>query len=490
MSFTSFTFPVFFLVVWAIYLCLKHRPQNAFLLAASYAFYGWFDWRFLVLLLTTTTLNYLLARGMEGCGEQRPRAKKALIVAALIVNLGVLGFFKYFNFFAASLEQSVAPLGLKADFITLNVLLPFGLSFFTFQATAYAIDVYRGKIAAVKNFLDFSLFIAYFPHIASGPIARAAQLMPQIVKPRSIDRAMINSAAQLILMGYFKKVFIADGVAPIVEECLKTPDQFGGVTLFVATFLFSFQVYGDFSGYTDIARGVSRLFGIELMLNFRQPFLSKNVADFWNRWHISLSSWFGDYVYNPLYKKLMSRKGYVNRTMSRKNYVFLWMYVSLMITMALCGLWHGASMNFVVFGTIQGALMCIHASIRANRIFFRQNPSTLWKISFGGVSMLLTFSCLSLARIFFRSETCADACGYFYHIAQGGTAGIETVGLYVVFYGFWLFLIDVLCYWQDSEVPFTARWWSPVRGMAYGVLLFLLVFIGENDIKPFIYFQF
>ncbi len=490
MSFSSSTFPFFFLIVWILYRCLKHRPQNVLLLIASYVFYGCWNWRFLALLFISTIANYYIAIAIERCGDKRPKTKWALLMSGVGMGFCLLGFFKYFNFFAESFTNVCAPFGLHPGFVTLNILLPVGISFFTFQTVAYITDVYREKIKATRNFLDFSLFVAYFPHITSGPIARAEQLMPQIANPRSINRAMVYSAVQLILVGYFKKVFIADGVTPLVDDCFSKPDQFGGVTLFLGTVLFMFQAYGDFSGYTDIARGVSRLFGIDLMINFRQPYLASNPSDFWQRWHISLSSWFGDYVYNPLYRILMKRKGYINRTMSRKNYVFLWMYVSLMVTMMLCGLWHGASMTFVAWGLLQGVLLCIHGSMRANRIFHVNNPSKMWNTCFWTAGVVTTFFLLSLVRVFFRAETCSDACTYFYYIAQGGTTGLETVGFYVCFYGFWLFLIDILCYWQDSEVPFTDRIWMPVRSIGYACMLFLVFYIGESDVKPFIYMGF
>jgi D-alanyl-lipoteichoic acid acyltransferase DltB (MBOAT superfamily) len=270
------------------------------LLVASYVFYGWWDWRFLSLLFISTISDFIITKSIGKCGENRKGTKTALLVTSLTINLSILGFFKYFNFFAQSFERVVAPLGLHPDFLTLNILLPVGISFYTFQTMAYTIDVYRGNDNPCKNFWDFALYVAFFPSLVAGPIERSTNLIPQIQKRRSITRAMIFSACQLILMGYFKKVFIADGVAPIVNECFATPDKFGGITLFFAAVLFMIQVYGDFSGYTDIARGVARMFGIEVMVNFKQPFLSANITEFWQHWHISLMLWFKDYVYIPL----------------------------------------------------------------------------------------------------------------------------------------------------------------------------------------------
>jgi D-alanyl-lipoteichoic acid acyltransferase DltB (MBOAT superfamily) len=450
------------------------------LLIASYVFYGWWDWRFLSLLFISTIIDFIIAKSMGKCGENRQGTKKALLITSLAVNLGILGFFKYLNFFAQSFERVVAPLGLHPDFVTLNILLPVGISFYTFQTMAYVIDVYRSNEKPCKNFWDFALYVAFFPQLVAGPIERSTNLIPQFQKPRAITRAMIYSACQLILMGYFKKVFIADGVAPIVNECFATPDKFGGITLFFGAVLFMIQVYGDFSGYTDIARGVARMFGIEVMLNFKQPFLSANITEFWQRWHISLMLWFKDYVYIPL----------LNALTNRSRYVWVWMYFSLMTIMFLSGLWHGASMHFVIWGILHGILLCIHAAIRSKRLFQFKNASKEWKIFFWLLSIVCTFTLVVLVQIFFRASSCSAACHYLYLITRGGHAGFADVWLYVKVYGLCVLLLDVLCYYQNSEVPFTEKWWMPVRGFAYACMLFLLVFIGENDVQPFIYFQF
>jgi D-alanyl-lipoteichoic acid acyltransferase DltB (MBOAT superfamily) len=281
-------------------------------------------------------------------------------------------------------------------------------------------------------------------------------------------------------MGYFKKVFIADGVAPIVNECFTTPDKFGGVTLFFAAVLFMIQIYGDFSGYTDIARGVARMFGINVMLNFRQPYLSANVTEFWQRWHISLNGWLRDYVYFP----------FLDFATSRSRYVVIWLYVSLLVTMFLSGLWHGAAMHFVVWGILMGVLLCAHAFMRQKKIFQFKNSSKEWKICFWFLSIVFTFTCLTLVEVFFRASSCSSALHYLYLITRGGHAGFSDVWLYVKVYGTCILLLDILCYYQDSEVPFTEKWWAPVRGFGYACMLFLIVFIGENDVQPFIYFQF
>jgi D-alanyl-lipoteichoic acid acyltransferase DltB (MBOAT superfamily) len=240
------------------------------------------------------------------------------------------------------------------------------------------------------------------------------------------------------------------------------------------------QVYGDFSGYTDIARGVSRLFGIEVMLNFRQPYFSANVTEFWQRWHISLNTWLKDYVYFPFINGLMNKTGLLMPSV----------YISVILTFLLSGLWHGAAMHFVVWGFLMGFLICIHTLMKQKKILYYKNPSKIWKYSFWVVSVLTTFTCLTLVEVFFRAKSCSVALLYLNKIFHGGTAGIGTVGLYVCFYGLCVIIIDALCAWQKSEVPFGEKIWLPVRSLGYAVMLFLLIFIGENDVQPFIYFQF
>ena len=486
MLYNSFVFPVFFLIVWALYLSLKHRAQNVMLVVASYVFYGWWDWRFLSLLFISTITDFLVAKAMGKCGPNRQGTKKVLLFISIATSLGILGFFKYFNFFADSLERVFAPLGLQPDFVTLNILLPVGISFYTFQTMAYTIDVYRGKDKVCKNFIDFALYVAYFPALVAGPIERSTNLIPQIQKRRALTRAMVYSACQLILMGYFKKVFIADGVAPIVNECFDSPDKFGGVTLLIGAWLFAIQIYGDFSGYTDIARGVSRLFGIELMLNFRQPYLSSNITDFWRRWHISLSQWLRDYLYIPLGG---NRKGKV-RT-----------YVNNMITMLLGGLWHGAALSFIVWGGLHGLYLAVHkwwlGDRKADGSPPWENPRSvvvgtpfLWDMGVWIMKVCVTFNLVCLAWIFFRAPGCVEAFSYIAQIFQGGMTNIADPWLYFVFYGSCVLVIDLLCSVQKSEVPFTEKWNPVLRGAGYACLLFLIVFIGENDVQPFIYFQF
>ncbi|MBO7681075.1 MAG: MBOAT family protein, partial [Thermoguttaceae bacterium] len=357
MLFNSFTFPVFLLIVLSLYYCLARRWQNLLLLLSSYLFYAWWDWRFVALLLYVTFVNYLAGlkiaearpkSGGEGDALVHSPREKFWLWTAVAISLGLLGFFKYFNFFADSLVHLLNVLGFGATPFALRILLPVGISFFTFQALAYTIDIYRGKETVQRNFPLFALYISFFPQLVAGPIERSTRLIPQLKKRRVVTKEMIASASQLILVGYFKKIFLADGVAPVVNSIFEKPDGLCGLALLMGAYLLALQIYGDFSGYTDIARGVARLFGIELCLNFRQPYFASNITDFWRRWHISLSTWLRDYLYIPLGG---NRKG-KGRT-----------YRNLMLTMLLGGLWHGANWTFVAWGGLHGLFLMAHKFI-------------------------------------------------------------------------------------------------------------------------------
>ena len=346
MLFNSFNFVVFLVVVLAIYYPLSHKYQNRFLLAASVFFYASWDWRFLVPLLITTSIDYWCA-GRIGDAILRGLpigARKPWLVLSVTCNLTLLGFFKYFNFFSASAQGALAGLGIRVTPWTLHVILPLGISFYTFQALSYTIDVYRGKLHATRNYADFLLAVLYFPHLVAGPIQRAKSLLPQVVNPRHPDYDGILSGIHLIVWGYFKKVWIADNLAPLVGGVFSNPHP-GGFQVWMAAYGFAFQIYCDFSGYTDVARGVARLMGFEFMVNFHLPYFSPGPRQFWNRWHISLSTWLRDYLYVPLGG---NRRGEV-RTCA-----------NLTITMLIGGLWHGAAWTFVLWGFYHALLLLIY----------------------------------------------------------------------------------------------------------------------------------
>jgi D-alanyl-lipoteichoic acid acyltransferase DltB (MBOAT superfamily) len=337
--FHSFDFIVFFVVTLAVYWRLPHRAQNALLLTASYVFYGYVHPWFVTLIAGTTFVDYWVARGMDA----RPARKRQLLAVSLVANLGLLGFFKYFGFFAENVQAALAALHWQVSLPVLQVMLPVGISFYTFQELSYTIDVYRGRLRARRSLLDLATFVAFFPQLVAGPIERAAHLLPQIESPRRFSWPAARDASFLIAWGYFKKLVVADNVGIIANKVFSLQDPAGPV-LWAGVLAFGVQIYADFSAYSDLARGTARWFGIDLMLNFNQPYLARGPVDFWRRWHISLSTWFRDYVYIPL----GGSRGGPWRTAR-----------NLLVTFLVSGFWHGASWNFVLWGAYHGVLVAV-----------------------------------------------------------------------------------------------------------------------------------
>ena len=472
MIFNSLEFFVFLPLVLAAYYALSPRAQNVWLVLASYFFYGWWDWRFLSLLWISTLIDYVCGRAME----RHPRRKRAWLLASMLSNLGILGGFKYFNFFVDSAATLLAAVGLEPHLPVLRVILPVGISFYTFQTMSYTIDVYRGHLAPTRSLLDFALYVAYFPQLVAGPIERATHLLKQISSPRLVTRPMIESGCFLILRGLFRKVVIADGVAPLVNGIFAEPEYYSWMKLSLGAALFAIQIYCDFAGYSDIARGASRLMGIELMVNFRQPYFSRNITEFWRRWHISLSTWLRDYLYIPLGG---------NRAGTGAT------YRNLALTMLLGGLWHGARWNFVVWGGLHGAYLAIHKFGLARRgrppdidSAPRLTPGLALKIA--GTFVLVDF-----AWIFFRCASLADALGFLHGIFtfQGGWQLPLGLLAQTLFYAGLALFTDLPDYF-DNRQEHLLEWPWLARGAAYAGMLFLLVFLRPLDDTPFIYFQF
>ena len=344
MLFNSITFLVFFALVFMAYwgIMAKHlRWRNAFVLACSYMFYGWWDWRFLSLIFISSLSDYMIGQRMEAAGDDG-RKKKILLVLSLVVNLGILGVFKYFNFFMDSLQYGMQGLGLDGTDWRLDIVLPVGISFYTFQTLSYTIDIYRGELRASRDPIAFFAFVSFFPQLVAGPIERAKDLLPQFSVNPSLDKTAIRSGFTLALWGLFKKVVIADRLALFVDAAFGEPAGMGSGTAAVALLFFAFQLYLDFSAYSEIAIGVARMLGVRLSTNFKRPYLADSFGQFWSRWHISLSSWFRDYLYIPL----GGNRGGTTRT-----------WLNIMIVFLLSGLWHGASWNFVLWGSLNGLFL-------------------------------------------------------------------------------------------------------------------------------------
>jgi alginate O-acetyltransferase complex protein AlgI len=471
MLFNSFVFVVFLAIVLPLYYALSHKWQNRMLLVAGYVFYGAWDWRFAFLLAGSTIIDYVAGRAVHRAATERRR--KMLLAMSIVVNLGILSTFKYFDFFVGSLNALMVSLGLGEVPWAVHVVLPVGISFYTFQSMSYVIDVYRRQMKPAPDLLTYAAFVAYFPQLVAGPIERATNLLPRIMARRTVLPEQIATGAQLVLIGYLKKIAIADAVAPLVGTIFSNPGACSSLKLLLGVYLFAIQIYCDFSGYSDIARGVSRWFGIELMVNFRQPYLSADIVEFWRRWHISLSTWLRDYLYIPLGG---------NRNGRFKT------YRNLMVTMLLGGLWHGASWTFVIWGGLHGLFLAA-AKLIGTRPVEGQIRSPRQLIVFG-LRVLLTFHLVCLTWVFFRAASLEQAWMYLCGLAHGTTACELRLVAVTAFYMSLTFLIDLPCWAKNEEVPFTAgtRWY--VRGLANAAAIILISFVGESGAAAFIYFQF
>jgi alginate O-acetyltransferase complex protein AlgI len=393
--FNSADYVLFLPLVLLVYLLLRRaglRAQNAWMLLASYVFYGWWDWRFLGLLFGTTLNDYLVGLGLERTED--PRRRRALILLSIGVNLGVLGFFKYYNFFVSSLIDAFAGIGVQLHAPTLKVILPVGISFYTFQALTYTISVYRREMRAVRDPIGFFAYVAFFPQLVAGPIERARHLLPQFFIPRVIEPEAFASGLRQMMWGFFCKLVVADNCATVVNSIFEHKEAMPGSVRLLGAVLFAFQIYADFSGYSHIALGTARLFGFELMQNFATPYFSQSPPEFWRRWHISLSSWFRDYVYIPL----GGNRG------SKPRQAF-----NLLVTFTLSGLWHGANWTFIVWGLLNGLYVIPRVFIGEPLAKPASSANLLVRVPTIAFRMLLTFALTVLAWIFFRSPTIGGA---------------------------------------------------------------------------------
>ena len=444
--------------------------RQLWLLAASYVFYAAFDWRFAFLLLFTTVVDYAVGLRLDAMADASRRARRLVLMVSLVVNLGVLGFFKYFDFFVEQGVELLTQVGLEPATPALRILLPYGISFYTFQSMGYAIDVYRREIRACRDPIDFATFVAFFPQLVAGPISRAKNLLPQIQADRARPGAdQVMSGLLLILLGLFKKVVIADSLAPTVNQAFGSPDP-GPALAAVGVLAFAIQIYGDFAGYTDMARGTARLLGVELVHNFDQPYLSRNVTEFWRRWHISLSTWLRDYLYIPLGG---NRGGAAM------------VYRNLMLTMLLGGLWHGAGWTFVIWGGLHGVYLCVDRARGVRRDLpggippLRQVPA-----------ILVTFALVCFAWIFFRAPSFSEAVTLIGGFVRVGGEGIEWSAAVLVA------LMTVIALGIDLAQrrlthPLALVTERPLRSGALvgGAIVAVVIFSGGAPV-PFIYFQF
>jgi alginate O-acetyltransferase complex protein AlgI len=468
MLFNSFEFWIFFAVVLVGFYSVPYRAGKVLLLGASYFFYMWWNPRFIALILASTIVDYVLGILLE---TAPPRRRKPLLIVSILVNLGFLGFFKYYNFFVGSLA---ALLGWPADSLALNIILPVGISFYTFASLSYTIDVYRRKTAAVRNFIDYAFFIAFFPHLIAGPILRAKQFLPQVQQWQRPNAATVNRGIALILSGLIKKMVFADRFAIVSDAYFNNIAAHPGwLAAWSGAFAFAMQLFFDFSGYTDIARGCAKLFGFEFPLNFQRPYLAASVVEFWQRWHITLSLWVRDYLFLPLTRGTRSR---------------LKIYFALALTMVLLGLWHGASWTFVVWGVYFGVFVVVY------RIFqqkFDPGPlgAALWQRIFHPFKVTVTFLLVIAAAAFFRPKNLHDMAlvlSSYVDWRHTGTS-VLTIGTLVLF--FVSFLLAIL---EERRRFITRLSLAPayVQVPAFVSVFLVLELFSVTEKVPFIYFQF
>jgi alginate O-acetyltransferase complex protein AlgI len=474
MVFNSLQFVGFFAVVYGLYRLLPHRGQNWLLLVASYWFYAAWDWRFLALLIASTVVDYLVARYLSTSTDQVVRRRVLWI--SIGFNLGVLGFFKYYGFFAENLHALLAWLGLTVPLPALHVVLPIGISFYTFMTMSYVIDVYRREIPATTHPIDFALFVAYFPHLVAGPILRAPALLPQIASPRRITAQQMVEGAWLVGWGLFKKVFVADNLATIVTAVFAAGHSPSALDVLVGVYAFAFQIYGDFSGYSDIARGLSKWMGIELNLNFLFPYFVRSPQAFWRNWHISLSTWLRDY----LYISLGGNRGSAAAT-----------YRNLMITMVLGGLWHGAAWPYVLWGAYQGGLLVAYrwAGERwAGSPWVQRLERPAWKVA----GWFLMFHLTCYGWLLFRAHSIGQIGSMTTALVTGWGRSSETLASHAIAlaaYATPLLVVHAWEAWRDDldavlRLPLLARY------SIYVALAYLLMLFGAFEGSQFIYFQF
>ena len=463
MLFNSFEFaiflPIVFFIYWAIGYArfnerLKLRLQNAFVVLASYVFYGWWDWRFLLLIAFTSFCSW--GSGLLIAKSPTPKAAKAWTAANIVINLAILAVFKYYNFFISEFGQLF---GVSTDSLLLKIILPVGISFYTFQALSYSIDVYRKKIEPTKDIVAFFAYVAFFPQLVAGPIERATNLLPQFQTNRKFNYDQAVDGMRQILWGLFKKMVVADNCATYVDQVWATYDTQTGSTLLLAAILFAIQIYGDFSGYSDIAIGTAKLFGIKLMRNFNNPYFSRDIAEFWRRWHISLTSWFRDYVYIPLGGSRVGKWKIVRNTFV----IFL-----------LSGFWHGANWTFIAWGAFHALLFLPLILLGKNRRYTKEDAD--WH---DWLKMLLTFVLATIGWIIFRAPSIGDAWNFICGLGTSSlfsipmtVAGLKSTLVYIVL----LFIVE----------------WFP-RSKQYVLLYYLLILLiiqNAGPEKAFIYFQF
>ena len=489
MLFNSLEFAFFMLIVFCTYWLFRssRRIQNLLLLVASYVFYGWWDWRFLILLVSISIVNYLIGINI-GAGKC-DRRKRVYLIFGLVVNLGVLGFFKYFNFFTDGFIDLISLLGFQVKDVTLNIILPLGISFYTFLSISYILDVYKGKTSAEKDFFNVMLALSFFPIILAGPIQRPSTLLPQIRIPRKFEYSLAIDGLRQILWGLFVKIVVADNLSPFVTDVFDSYSGMQGSTLFVGALFYSVQILADFSGYSHIAIGTASILGFRLMQNFKAPYFVRNIVDFWRRWHISLTTWFRDYLFLPVSFSISWRIK-TGKVLLIKTELFIYIIASL-LTWFLTGLWHGANYTFLIWGLLHGFLLILYR-IQAKprkRILKKLNidKDNIWLAISEG---LLTFLFIVVTWVIFRSESVNASIEYIKRMfssslfANPGDLPVKEIVFALLF-----LIIEFIQRSKNHPLQFDASVGVLIRWSIYVSLVAIILFFGGSA-NQFIYFQF
>ncbi len=445
------------------------------LLVASYVFYGAWDYRFLSLLFISTAIDYIC--GLKIYESEDARKRKIFLLVSVFANLAILGFFKYFNFFAVNLQMLLSRFGLPVHLRLLNIILPVGISFYTFQTMSYTIDIYRRALKPTRRFFDFALFVSFFPQLVAGPIERAVNLLPQILSPRKLNLDKFYQGCYLIFWGLFMKVFVADNLAKIVDALFSTPAPYNGALVLLGLYAFAFQIFCDFAGYSNIARGLGKCMGFDIMVNFNLPYFAKNPREFWQRWHISLSTWLRDYLYVPLGG---NRKGPALT------------YFNLAITMFLGGLWHGAAWTFIIWGIYQGALLIVHrlASPLLEKI---PSPKNLFLAkAWVFVRIIFFFHLVCLGWLIFRAGSVNQVIqmlqGLFFNFHVSHGIGLFFTGFKLIFFS-WLLIFVQLVQYHKADLMAVYKWPPFWLAVIHAVMFYLIMKYSTTGYQ-FIYFQF
>ncbi len=476
MIFNSLEFAIFLPIVYIIYwFLLKENTgrQNLFIILSGFVFYGWWDWRFLFLLLFTALVDYFVGKKLGE--ESKPATRKFLLGISIACNIGLLGFFKYYNFFLDSFIEAFTFFGYQPSVRSLNIILPVGISFYTFQSLGYSIDAYRRKISPEKNVITFLAFVSFFPQLLAGPIERAGNMLPQFRSTRKFDYDNSVDGMKQILWGLFKKVVIADNCASWVDMAFNNVGDYNGTTLLLAAILFAFQIYGDFSGYSDMACGIARLFGFQFMQNFNYPYFSRSISEFWRRWHISLSTWFRDYVYFPLGGSMGSMAKTIRNTM---------------IIFLVSGFWHGANWTFIVWGALNAFYFLPGLLTKTNRNYIEIIGATGNPKPVEWVRMLFTFFLITIAWIYFRAASVQEAHTILAAIFINNQLAAPQFFPTAVIGGI---LVMLLIEWIGRRDPYPIKHlFTRNPGLRWGIyyLLCLSIYLLGGKQQAFIYFQF